>query len=142
MIDYELTAEQKEFGRHMQRLCREEIAPGASALAYGTEEAIRGFLPGQLQKLAAGKYLDIIVAGDFVTACVAGEELAKSCPSTFLAAMSSGTAFGRTVAVFGSDAQRARYAEAIKKGEIIGAVACTEASGGSDIGGIVTTARR
>ena len=36
----------------------------------------------------------------------AGEELAKSCPSTYLSAMSSGTAFGLAVQAFGSQAQK------------------------------------
>jgi len=141
MIDYELTEMEKELQKRLRALCREEIAPHAPILANGAGEEIRALLPGRLRKLAAAGYMETLVRGDFVAQCVAGEEVAKACPSTFLAAMSSGTAFGRTLAVFGTQSQRSRFLDGIVKGEVIGALAATEATGGSDLGGIVTEAR-
>ena len=79
---------------------------------------------------------------DLLGSCVAGEELARACPSTFLAAITSATAFGRAVKRFGTEAQRERYLPSLAAGEVIGAFACTEAEAGSDLAGMQTTAEK
>lgn len=49
----------------------------------------------------------------------------------------------RTLALFGSDAQKAQYLQPIARGEVLGSFALTEPDHGSDIaGGLSTTARR
>jgi len=140
MIDYELTAEQKDLRKKMAAFCGAEIAPTAEALDSAPRHEAARILKDSLKKLGKAGYLNILVKGGFVSQCVAGEELAKNCPSTFLCAVSSGTAFGTAVQNFGSPAQKERYLPGISSGEIIGALAGTEAGAGSDLSLVETRA--
>ncbi len=142
MIDYELTKEQKELQGRIAAFCRTDIAPAAASLDSAAKEKVPEILRGQFRKLGAAGYLDLLLNGDFVSQCMAGEELAKSCPATFLAAMSSGTAFGMALQCFGTQAQKARFLPGIASGDTIGALACTEAEAGSDLSGLSTKAEK
>ncbi|MCX5836989.1 MAG: acyl-CoA dehydrogenase family protein, partial [Deltaproteobacteria bacterium] len=95
-----------------------------------------------LKKIAGAGGMDLLLGDDLLGRCIAGEELARACPSTFLTAMTSATAFGRVVKRFGTKAQQERYLPLLAAGEKIGAFACTEAEAGSDLGGMKTTAAR
>ena len=140
MIDYELTKEQKELRARTAACCLTEIAPKAAELDSSSRDEAAKTVKDNLKKLGKAGYLDLLVKGDFVSQCVAGEELAKSCPSTFLSAMSSGTAFGMAVQAFGSQAQKDGLLPGICAGEKIGAFACTEDIAGSDLSRIETRA--
>jgi len=142
MIDYELTKEQKELQGRMAAFCRTDILPAAASLDGAATEEVPGILRGQFRKLGSAGYFDVLLKGDFVSQCVAGEEVAKACPATFLAAMSSGTAFGLALSCFGTQSQKARFLPGIAAGETIGALACTEAEAGSDLSGLATAAER
>ena len=140
MIDYELTREQKELRARMAACCLAEIAPRAAELDSISGSEAAKVVKDNLKRLGKAGYLDLLVKGDFVSQCVAGEELAKSCPSTFLSAMSSGTAFGMAVQAFGSQAQKDSLLPGICTGEKTGAFACTEDIAGSDLSRIETRA--
>jgi isovaleryl-CoA dehydrogenase len=142
MIDYELTKEQRDLQMRFAAFCKIEIAPDAAALDTVSPEYVGRILRAGLKKLAGAGYLDVLLNEDFVSHCVAGEELAKACPATFLAAMSSVTAFGMAIQCFGSKAQKTRYLPGIAAGDTIGALACTEADAGSDLSGLATRAER
>ncbi|HRR40722.1 MAG TPA: acyl-CoA dehydrogenase family protein [Syntrophales bacterium] len=140
MIDYELTSAQKELRERTALFCASEIAPSASALDSAPRDEAGRIVREAIKKLGKAGYLDLLVNGDFVSRCVAGEELARSCPSTFFSAMYSGTSFGLAIKSFGSRAQQDRYLPGIISGERIGALACTEDSAGSDLSLIETRA--
>ncbi|NPU86604.1 MAG: acyl-CoA dehydrogenase family protein, partial [Syntrophaceae bacterium] len=142
MIDYELTNEQKDLQGRMTAFCRAEIAPAAAELDAAAPDKVPEMLRARFRKLAGAGYFDLLLKSDFVSQCVAGEELAKACPATFLAAMSSGTAFGMALSCFGSQAQKSRFLPGIGAGETIGALACTETEAGSDLSGMATKAEK
>jgi isovaleryl-CoA dehydrogenase len=142
MIDYELTREQKDLQGRMTAFCGAEIAPAAASLDAAATDQVPELLRAQFKKLGGAGYFDLLLKSDFVSQCVAGEELAKACPATYLAAMSSGTAFGMALSCFGSQAQKSRFLPGIGAGETIGALACTETDAGSDLSGMATKAEK
>jgi len=141
-MNYELSDAHKSLQAEMGTFCREEIAPGAAFLDAASPEEAAALMKSNIKKLAGADYLPLPLGDDQLGRCVAGEELAHACPATFLAAISSVTAFGRTVKRFGTETQRERYLPSLAAGEAIGAFACTEAEAGSDLGGMATTAEK
>lgn len=142
MIDYELTNEQKDLQGRMTAFCKAEIAPAAAELDTAEQEKVPEILRARFRKLAGAGYFDLLLKADFVSQCVAGEEVAKACPAVYLSAMSSATAFGMALQCFGSQAQKSRYLPGIAAGELIGALACTETDAGSDLSGMATKAEK
>jgi alkylation response protein AidB-like acyl-CoA dehydrogenase len=141
-MNYELSDAHRTMQAEMGKLCREEIAPGAALLDESPPDAAAARLKANLKTLAGAGFLELLLAEDRLGACVAGEELARACPSTFLAAMTSASAFGRAVARFGTKPQQERYLPPVAAGEGIAAFACTESEAGSDLAGMGTTAER
>jgi alkylation response protein AidB-like acyl-CoA dehydrogenase len=141
-MDYELSEAHKGLQAEMVRFCREEIAPGAAVLDAASPEEAATRMKSYIKKLAGVNVLQLLLGDDLLGRCVVGEELAHACPATFLAAISSATAFGRTVKRFGTKAQRERYLPSLAAGEAIGAFACTEAEAGSDLAGMAATAEK
>lgn len=139
-MNYELSDAHKSLQAEMGTFCREEIAPSAAFLDAASPEETTARMRTNLKKLADAGFLNLLLGEDLLGLCVAGEELARVCPSTCLAAISSATAFGRAVKRFGTDTQRERYLPLLVTGERIGAFACTEAEAGSDLAGMQTTA--
>jgi alkylation response protein AidB-like acyl-CoA dehydrogenase len=139
-MDYELSENHRRLQAEMGTFCREEIAPGAALFDEAPQEEVAARMKINIKKLAGANFLNLLLGEDQLGSCVAGEELARVCPSTYLAAVSSAIAFGRTVKRFGTDAQRERYLPLLAAGEGIGALACTEAEAGSDLAGMQTAA--
>jgi len=124
-MDYELSDAHKSLQAEMGTFCREEIAPGAALFDEAPPEEAAARMKANLKKLAGTGFSNLLLGEDLLGSCVAGEELARVCPSTYLAAVSSATAFGRAVKRFGTDSQRERYLPLLAAGEGIGALACT-----------------
>ncbi|MEK6654466.1 MAG: acyl-CoA dehydrogenase family protein, partial [Thermodesulfobacteriota bacterium] len=141
-MNYELSEAHKALQAEMGMFCREEIGPGAALLDEAPWEEAATRMRVNLKKLARAGYLNLALGDDLLGQCIAGEELARACPSTFLTAMSSATAVGRTIRRFGTKAQQERYIPGLAAGEAVGAFACTEAEAGSDLGGMTTTAEK
>jgi alkylation response protein AidB-like acyl-CoA dehydrogenase len=139
-MNYELSDAHRGLQAEMGKFCREEIAPGAALFDEAPPEEAAARMMTNLKKLAGRGFLNLLLGGDLIGSCVAGEELARVCPSTYLAAVSSATAFGRAVKRFGTDAQHERYLPLLAAGERIGAFACTEREAGSDLAGMQTAA--
>ncbi len=114
-----------------------KLAPEINAVA---EDAGAETLKNNLSKLASINYQSLVLGEDIVGYCLAAEELAKACPSTFFSAMSSAAAFGLPVNKFGTTKQKKKYLDPIIKGEGFGALALTEAAAGSDLAGLTTMA--
>jgi len=141
-MNYELSDTHKSLQAEMVRFCREEIAPDATLFDEAPPEEAAARMKSNIKKLAGVDVLQLLLGDDLLGRCIAGEELAHACPATFLAAISSATAFGRTVKRFGTETQRERYLPSLVAGEAIGAFACTEAEAGSDLAGMATTAEK
>lgn len=141
-MNFELNETQKNLKKTMAAFCQTEILPGAAALDAMPKEQVAAALRANLKKLGAAGYLNLLLEGDLVGQCVAGEEAARACPATFVCAMSTATAFGLPVKRFGTPAQQEKYLPGVIQGEFIGGLACTEADAGSDLSGIRTTAEK
>ncbi len=141
-MNYELADTHKELLAEMGKFCREELLPGAALLDKAAPEEAAAGMRSRMKKLAAAGYLELALGEDRIGQCVAGEELARACPSTFLSAMSSATTFGRALRLFGTEEQRGKLLPLLASGEKIGAFACTEAEAGSDLAGMKTTAEK
>ena len=142
MMNYELTAEQKNTRKVIGAFCQEAIAPTAALFEQNPKDKVAEMMKANLRKLAGAGYPDIALGDDIVGFTVAAEALAKACPSTFLTAMSSTTAFGTPLKMFGTPDQRSRYLPAVIKGDCIGGLACAESDAGSDLNGIKTVAEK
>jgi len=140
-MDYRHSDAHTQLKEKMAAFCTSGIAPGAALLdACGSEEAVEK-MKSNFKSLAAQGYFELLLGDDFTGQAVAGEELAKACPSTFLSAMSSAAAFGRALKLSGTADQKSLL-PALASGDVIGALAMTEGEAGSDINSMQTTAER
>jgi butyryl-CoA dehydrogenase len=140
-MDYRHSDAHRKLKENMAAFCASGIAPGAAFLdACGSEEAALK-MKSNFKSLAVQGYFDLLLSDDFTGQAVAGEELAKACPSTFLSAMSSACAFGRALLLSGTDEQKSLL-PALASGDMVGALAMTEEDAGSDMNSMQTTAER
>jgi acyl-CoA dehydrogenase len=139
-MNYDLSDAHRGLQAEMGKFCRGEIASGAALLDEAPPDVAAAQMRVNLNALAGAGYQKLLLTEDRLGSCVAGEELARVCPATFLAAMTSTTAFGRAVRRFGTKHQQERYLPSLTAGERIAAFACTEAEAGSDLAGMGTTA--
>jgi butyryl-CoA dehydrogenase len=133
-MNYELTDVQKALRSAIRNVAREIVDVPEKA---GVET-----LKKNMAKLAGVHYQSLVLGDDIVGYCLAGEELAKVCPSTFFSAMSSAAAFGLPVNRFGTAEQKRKYLYPILKGDGFGSLAVAESAAGSDVAGITTTGRK
>jgi alkylation response protein AidB-like acyl-CoA dehydrogenase len=141
-MNFELNETQKNLHKTMAAFFQMEILPGAAMLDTCPKERTATAIRANLKKLGAAGYLNLLLEDDLISQCVAGEEAARACPSTFVSAMATATAFGLPVKRFGAPAQQAKYLPGVVRGDFIGGLAFTEADAGSDLGGIRTTAEK
>ena len=141
-MNFELNETQKNLQKTMAAFCQTEILPDAAALDESPKDQAMAALRTNLKKLGNAGYLNLLLENDLISQGVAGEEVARACPATFLSAMSTATAFGVPLNRFGTTAQRGKYLSGVTKGEFIGCLACTEMDAGSDLNGIKTTAEK
>jgi alkylation response protein AidB-like acyl-CoA dehydrogenase len=142
-MDFDLTQEQRDFQQAVRTFAQDVVAPQAEE-ADRTEtfplEVVRAM--GELGLFGlpfpqAYGGLD----GDFVTFCLCLEELARvdsSVAITLEAAVGLGA---NPIFRFGTDEQKQEWLVPMCRGQVIGAYALTEASGGSDASSLRTTAR-
>jgi butyryl-CoA dehydrogenase len=143
-MDYELTGEQKKLQQDVALFCAREIAPGAQKMDVSPKEEVGSLIRDNLRKLGEAGFLGAGLAGDsldLVEHYGAGEEIAKACASTFLSARASVFMCGGLIKLFGEAEEQKKYLPGLMKGELVGAVAYTEAEAGSDIASIATTAK-
>jgi alkylation response protein AidB-like acyl-CoA dehydrogenase len=74
--------------------------------------------------------------------CICIEELARVCPAIALSVAAHNGLCTSHIAMFGSDAQKAKYLPRLIRGEVLGAWGLTEAGAGSDAASMRTTATR
>ena len=141
-MNFELNNTQKDLQNTMAAFCHTEILPGAASLDTSPQDQIAVALKTNMKKLGNAGYLNLLLEDDLISQCVAGEEVAKACPATFITTMSTVTAFGIPLKKFGTPSQREKCLSAIVVGDYIGGLACTECDAGSDMNGFKTFAER
>jgi alkylation response protein AidB-like acyl-CoA dehydrogenase len=143
-MDFDLSEGQKAFQRAMRGVCETELA----ARARSADEA--GAVPDDnLRALARVGYMGLLIpeahggsGGEAVSTVLGTEEIARICPSTALVAGVTLMRFAVPLILYGTRPQREIFLPAVAAGEMRGAWAVTEATGGSDTRSLVTRARR
>jgi acyl-CoA dehydrogenase len=138
------TAEHEAFRDQVRRFVAKEIEP----FAHQWDEA--GEFPRELYRKAADLGLIGLgfpevyggVPGDRYLWIIATQELARPGAGGISASLMSHAIGAPPIANAGSDELKARVLPGILSGEKISALAITEPGGGSDVAGLVTSARR
>jgi short/branched chain acyl-CoA dehydrogenase len=142
-MDFDLTAEQREFRRTIREFAEEIIAPRAEEMDRLEE------LPLDIVKQMGTMGLFGLPfpeeyggqGADFLTFCIAVEELARV-DSSMAITLEAGVGLGANpIYHFGTEDQKRRWLVPMCQGEILGAFGLTEPGGGSDAGSTKTTAR-
>jgi len=105
-MNFELNETQKNLQKTMAAFCQTEILPDAATLDESPKDQAMAALRTNLKKLGNAGYLNLLLENDLISQGVAGEEVARACPATFLSAMSTATAFGVPLNRFGTAAQK------------------------------------
>jgi alkylation response protein AidB-like acyl-CoA dehydrogenase len=143
-VDFRLTEEQQLLKRTVREFAETEMRPHVREW----DDAQR--FPAELMpKLAALGLLGIQWPEEYggagmsaVNYCLCIEELARVDPGVALSVAAHNGLCSAHIAMFGSEAQKQTFLVPLARGEKIGAWALTEASSGSDAGGLRTTAAR
>jgi butyryl-CoA dehydrogenase len=143
-MNFDLSEEHEAFRKVVRDFARQEIAPHAERWDREQEfplDAVRAM--GELGLFGLPFPPEYGGAGaDFITVCVAIEELARvdsSVAITLEAAVGLGAA---PIAAYGNDEQRARWLPDLCAGRALAAFGLTEPDAGSDAGASHTRARR
>ena len=144
-MDYELSPEQAKMQQDIDAFCRSEIAPRAGMLDACPRSEVGRRMKENLKTLARAGWFE---PGhkenslDLVEVYLAGEAVAKACPSTCLSARASAFLCAGGIRTFGTDAQKSAYLPPLLRAEQIGAFAWSEPQAGSDVQAIASTARK
>ncbi len=144
MVDYELAPEQRDLRATVASFAREVVAP---VIADYYE---RGEFPYDI--VAGMGKLGLFglpfpeefggMGGDFLTLCLAIEELARVDSSVAITLDAAVTLGAMPIFRFGTNEQRNRWLPALVAGERIAAFGLTEPGGGTDIPGTMRTTAR
>ena len=143
-MDLALTSEQELIRDSARELCRAELVPHAQAWDHAEELprelvgtlAEAGFLAAALPEKLGGGGLDS------VSYCLLCEELGRADSSVRGIVSVSNGLYGKTIAKWGSDEQRAEHLPGLASGEALGCYALTEPGCGSDAAALATRADR
>ena len=140
-MEYFLTEQQKEIKRLVRKIAEERILPVRAELDEREE------FPWDIMKVLAetdmfGVYIPEEyggVGGGILDLCLVVEELSRVCSG--VAVSYAASALGSfTLLEYGTDEQKRKYLHDIASGRKLAGFALTEATAGSDAGGIKTTA--
>jgi len=143
-VDFRLTEEQQLLKRTVREFAETEMRPHVREWDDAQQ------FPAELMpKLAALGLLGIQWPEEYggagmsaVNYCLCIEELARVDPGVALSVAAHNGLCSAHIAMFGSEPQKQTFLVPLARGEKIGAWALTEASSGSDAGGLRTTAAR
>ncbi|MDP9322650.1 MAG: acyl-CoA dehydrogenase [Acidobacteriota bacterium] len=143
-MDFRLTDEQEILRRTVREFAEAEIRPHVMEW----DEA-QHFPMDLLPKLAALGLTGIQFPEEYggaamssVDYCICIEELARVCPAIALSVAAHNGLCTSHIAMFGSDTQKTQFLPRLVGGEVLGAWGLTEASAGSDVAAMRTTAVR
>jgi alkylation response protein AidB-like acyl-CoA dehydrogenase len=140
-MNYDITKEQAATRFRMKGDFLRAVAPNRDLLEKNrSRRAV--LIRENVNALGRIGFLDLLLEGDPVTCCVAGEDLAGACPATFLAAAVSVAGFGVPLQRFGTVAQKEAWLPGLRRGEFLGAAVCGGSMAVSGIVGNVPKAER
>ncbi len=143
-MDFTLTPDQELIRATARELCERELVPNARDWDEAEELprslvgtlADAGFLAASLPEELGGGGLDS------VSYCLLCEELGRADSSVRGIVSVSNGLYGKTIAKWGSDEQRAEHLPGLASGERLGCYALTEPGCGSDAAALATRAER
>src|SRR5258708_3208484 len=143
-MDYDLPQETEEFRTVVRDFAEKVVRPRAEGYDARSEFPLEVVL--EMGKLGLfGLVLPERYGGagaEFITLCVAIEELARV-DSSVAITLSAGVGLGAMpFLLVGTEEQKQAWLPPMAAGEVLGALRLTEASGGSDVEALRTTARR
>ena len=143
-VDFTLSDEQQLIRQTARDFCDAEIAPHAAA--WDRTEAIDRSLVGKLAELG---FLSAALPEEhggmgleMVSYALVVEEIGRADSNVRGIVSVSNGLYGKSVARWGTDEQKARLLPALAAGEELGCYALTEPGAGSDPGGLETRAER
>ncbi len=143
-MDFTLSDEQQLIRETARELCARELVPHAQR--WDEEEELPRSLVGVLAEagfLAAALPEDVGGGGlDSVSYTLLCEELGKADSSVRGIVSVSNGLYGKTIAKWGTDEQRAEHLPGLASGEALGCYALTEPGCGSDAAALATRAER
>jgi alkylation response protein AidB-like acyl-CoA dehydrogenase len=143
MIDYELTKDENALKLKAAEFSGRDLAQKAKLLDEVDRSEIPAMMKENLKKLAeAGLLAPGVSDGgvNLIENFIAGEEIAKACPSTWLSARASGFLCAGAISLFGTAEQKKKYLPELTRGAKIGCLAYSEPNAGSDLSSIATVA--
>jgi alkylation response protein AidB-like acyl-CoA dehydrogenase len=141
-MDFEYTETQQQYLKSVGEFLRAEILPHGRAIEDNVDILLANMRKLSDFGLAALSYPEEYggSGADIITNTLAWIEIARACPSTFLSMGASTGLCGYTILQLGTAAQKEKYLKAIAVGKMIGAMALTEPSAGSDLSAVKTKA--
>jgi butyryl-CoA dehydrogenase len=143
-MNYELSREQAEFKKSFREFCDREISPYSAEI-----ESSISLLRENCQRLARGGFFGSLFPEkhgahprSYQTSILAWEELARSCPSTFLSCVLGSMLTAVSIHRYGKEAQKERHLLPLIGGDKFGAFALSEPQAGSDLAGLKTSAAK
>src|SRR5438067_53262 len=142
-MDFDLSPEQEEFRKAVREFAEEVVAPRAEEMDREAKLPIdivkqmgeMGLFGLPFPEEYGGQ------GADFVTLCIAIEELARV-DSSIAITLEAGVGLGANpIYRFGTEVQKQQWLVPMARGEILGSFGLTEPGGGSDAGATRTTAR-
>jgi alkylation response protein AidB-like acyl-CoA dehydrogenase len=144
-MDYQLSPQEIKLQQDVSAFCRNEIAPRAKMLDRSSRGDACICMKENLKLLAQGGALQAGHTGDgldLIALYLAGEEMAKACPATYLSARASAFLCAGALKLFGTPEQKQRYIPGLLNAEMVGAFAHSEEQAGSDIAVIAAVAHK
>ena len=144
-MDFQLSPQEVKLQQELAAFCRNEIAPRAKMLECSSRQERCALMRENLKMLARGGCLEAGHAGeaiDLILVYLAGEEIARACPATFLSARASTFLCAGALRLLGTLEQKQYYIPALMQAEKVGALAYSEEQAGSDLSSIHAVARK
>jgi butyryl-CoA dehydrogenase len=143
-MNFQLTEEQQLYRRAMRQFVERELKPVAAHTDESARfpwEAVRkgiglGILGLEVPEVYGGAGMDA------VSVAIAIEEISRGCGSTALSIAAHNGLCCFPILNFGDEEQKQQHLPRLTSGEVLGALALTEAGAGSDLRGVRTTAVR
>jgi alkylation response protein AidB-like acyl-CoA dehydrogenase len=142
-MDFDFTAEQKQFAEQVRRFAREHLAKGALERAHDPRfpfdvarlMAKQGLLGITLPQSEGGQ------GGTLMDAVIAIEEVAAACPRSADVVQFGNFGPIRTFAEYGTSAQKSRWLDELLSGRMVMSLGMTEPNAGSALTDLATSAR-
>lgn len=141
-MDFDLSAEHRDFAEAVRALAQAKLAPGALERAHSAE-----FPRGIARQLAANGLLGITIpeehggqGGDLMSAVLAITEVALACPKSADVIQAGNFGAIRTFAEYATAAQRSRYLPGLLSGDSLIGLAMSEPEAGSAATDLATSA--